>query len=81
MRPLSNPGVVGHVWYNTDNYLFILLLNPSEPYRRFSIKTYNWRIYQTMVVMEVMTFTCKELATQEKSVQFFQFHHLSYLGS
>ena len=38
MRPLGYPGVAGPVWYNTENYLFILLLNSTEPYRR----TFNW---------------------------------------
>ena len=44
--------------------LFILSLNSSE----FSIKTYNWRIYQAKVVMEIMCFTAKEMGAQKKSV-------------
>ena len=40
----------------------------TDYFNRFSIKTYNWRIYQTKVVMEILSFTGKEMVTQEKSV-------------
>ena len=45
----------------TSIYLFY-----KDCFNTFSIKTYNTRIYQTKLVMEIMYFTGKEMVTQEK---------------
>ena len=71
MRPLDYAGVVVPVWYNRENYLFILSLNSSEPYVEHSKIRHHWRICQATVIMETKSFTGKELATQEKSVLLF----------
>ena len=55
------------VWYNTEKYLSIYLFY-TDYFNRFSTKTYNWGIYQTKVVMGIMSFTGKETVMEEKSV-------------
>ena len=79
MRPLAYPGVVGPVCYNTEKCisLFILSLNSPEPYSR----TFNWDSTSKSITggsirqkaLWRLSFTGKELATEEKVFSCFNF--------